>query len=738
MSGPERIEGPPHHLACRPTVSRKHDSRADKRILARAFSSDQERPLKPAEVQPALEAVEAGDARRLEPLLKTNPALVHQILEHDGHSVMLRPTLLHRTNARADRERRPRRRNKGDLDCARLLIDCGADINSRVLDSLPPLEMAAWTRHHDLFELLLANGADVECHTELPPIEVAVATGYGRDMFKSLAAAGAQYDISHTLRLGLLRETRTLLEADPSLANTETDHGLPLNLAVSKPGSYKPSPGLFKLLIRFGADIHAEDRFGLTPLKAARLPGNDRIVLALLDMGVEDDIYGALLARDEERVRAILRADPSQAHPVAAWPDRGPPPPIIWAVWSGSTRLVKMILEHDVALNMSGDPLGIAIQYRYDEIVRLLLDHGASPECGDCSGWAGVRTGNWDRVPGGGPAPDDDPPVSVPLYTALRNGTTAAVEMLLDAGADPNSTLTMWSGLQWPARDGDLDRVRLLLKRGGNPASHCARRALRLATRLSREAVVELLVTHGVDAEAATDSELDEEKIQRTANESTRGLLEELRGILGLPRRKRARILRLRAQLIDAVIDGDAGSLRDVQQQAPELLERPVVKHDLLNHAAMAGHGDVVDVLVECGAPMTIQTATTLGRLDLVASMLDSDPTLANDDPAPLKIAARKNHRALAELLLDRGADIDRVSSNYQPTALHVAVGSRSIDVLKLLLSRGADVTIRETGDHHHTPLGVNWPLTVPEGEEIRDLLIASGAKPEEQHSYDA
>ena len=44
--------------------------------------------LKLAEIQAALEAVEAGDAKRLEPLLKTNPALVHQILEHDDHSVM--------------------------------------------------------------------------------------------------------------------------------------------------------------------------------------------------------------------------------------------------------------------------------------------------------------------------------------------------------------------------------------------------------------------------------------------------------------------------------------------------------------------------------------------------------------------------------------------------------------------------------------------------------------------------
>ena len=79
-----------------------------------------------------------------------------------------------------------------------------------------------------------------------------------RDIFKLLIAAGARYDISHTLRLGMMAETRALLAADPSLANTETAHGLPLNLAVSK-------PGIFKLLLRHGADIHAEDSLGLTP-----------------------------------------------------------------------------------------------------------------------------------------------------------------------------------------------------------------------------------------------------------------------------------------------------------------------------------------------------------------------------------------------------------------------------------------------------------------------------------------
>ena len=67
-----------------------------------------------------------------------------------------------------------------------------------------------------MVELLIASGADVELHTEVPPVEVAVLYDK-RDIFKLLIAAGAKYDISHTLRLGMMPETRVLLEADPCL-----------------------------------------------------------------------------------------------------------------------------------------------------------------------------------------------------------------------------------------------------------------------------------------------------------------------------------------------------------------------------------------------------------------------------------------------------------------------------------------------------------------------------------------
>ena len=100
-------------------------------------------------------------------------------------------------------------------------------------------------------------------------------------------------------------------------------------------------------------------------------------------------------------------------------------------------------------------------------------------------------------------------------------------------------------------------------------------------------------------------------------------------------------------------------------------------------------------------------------------------------------LAAMKDWPELARLLLDRGAEINRQVGWYQNTALHEAVSRHSTETVKLLLAKGADVTIR-TRDHHlPTPLQKISPTSASRNE-IRDLLIAHGAKPEEVHHHQA
>ena len=690
-------------------------------------------------LQAALDAVQACDAEALRPLLKAHPSLVHTHLPHDPRTRRPLPTLLHRATLAWC---------EGDPQVPQLLIDHGADLNSTAGGSLAPLEMAAASRHPEMAELLIANGADVEQHAELPPAEVAVRY-QKRDIFKLLIAAGARYDISHTLRLGMLAETRALLAAEPAIANTETDHGLPLNLAVGR-------PGIFKLLLRHGADIHAEDSLGLTPLKAARIPESDKEVRTLLEMGVEDDIYGALAAGDEARVEAILKADSAQAQPVGCWPRRGPLPPVIWAVWSGSTPILGLILEQDVPLDIRPNPLNTAIGYHYDEMVRMLLDKGASPECADCSDWPGAS----GYPPYRPLAPPTPPRPHVPLHKALRSGSIAAVEMLLEAGADPNRTLAYWSGLQWSALGGHRRLMKRLLDRGSDPSSPRAESALRWAVQQCRRLMVELLVTHGVDIDTVDENGkglLDmvgqsDGRPSREERARTTALLRELIGLVHGTGRE-ACLLRLRADLMDAVLLGRIAALGAVQAEAPELFERELVRDDLLHWCAGCGHGDVVDFLAALGAPMTISVAAALGRVELVDSMLTAEPSLVDGalspeeidwnkhlpwhQHSPLIVAAMNDRAEVAALLLDRGAEIDRQVGWYQTTALHHAVSSESTTTVRLLLDRGADVTIRSRNHHLPTALVKNWPATVSR-RQILDLLVAHGAKPQEQLPHEA
>jgi ankyrin repeat protein len=178
----------------------------------------------------------------------------------------------------------------------------------------------------------------------------------------------------------------------------------------------------------------------------------------------------------------------------------------------------------------------------------------------------------------------------------------------------------------------------------------------------------------------------------------------------------------------DAVIDGDADTLRDLLHQQPTLLDRKIARVDMFRHAANENHQAVTNVLAEYGAPWTIDAASALGRMEQVESLIAADPSILKS-AEPLVAAARNDHVNVMALLLDRGAKIDQpLESGW--TALYEAVRSTSVNAVEVLLSRGANTHAKE--EWENTPLMMNLPRT-SERKKIRDLFVAHGATPEDK-----
>lgn len=136
---------------------------------------------------------------------------------------------------------------------------------------------------------------------------------------------------------------------------------------------------------------------------------------ALLPPEDELSVFEAAAFGRASRLRAILEADPAQAH----------------ARFDGFT------------------PLHLAIFGRQPESCRVLIEHGADLDA--------RSDGEIARVP--------------PLGTAAFVRSTELARLLLDAGADVNGQGEGgFTALHSAAQNDDLELARLLLERGADPA----------------------------------------------------------------------------------------------------------------------------------------------------------------------------------------------------------------------------------------------------------------------------
>jgi ankyrin repeat protein len=208
---------------------------------------------------------------------------------------------------------------------------------------------------------------------------------------------------------------------------------------------------IVKLLVKKGANINAQDDYGLTPLYSALLEKHPGVARFLIKQGANvqaqtKDGNTALHVAVQNNYLGISKiliekgADPRGSTHSSLYS------PLLLAMASEHFELAKMLIEKGADINeRNGNgyaPLHFAAEKGHIEILTLLLDLGANIEAASRKN----RT---------------------PLHLAVKKGVLESVKVLIEKGANPNRKDHDDKSILQAAIDyGPLEVVRILLEKG--------------------------------------------------------------------------------------------------------------------------------------------------------------------------------------------------------------------------------------------------------------------------------
>src|SRR5688572_13359867 len=156
--------------------------------------------------------------------------------------------------------------------------------------------------------------------------------------------------------------------------------------------------------------------------------------------------------------------------------------------------------------------------------------------------------------------------------------------------------------------------------------------------------------------------------------------------------------------LVKAARAGDAERVKALLQADPRLLvARDPMGNTALIIAVNSGHEALADLLYDAGVEPGLHEAAAIGDTARVRAALEQHPeqldTYSPEGFTPLALAAHFGHLEVMRLLIDRGADVNRVATHrLAVTPLHAALFGRQVEAARLLVERGVDVTLGRGG----------------------------------------
>lgn len=184
-------------------------------------------------------------------------------------------------------------------------------------------------------------------------------------------------------------------------------------------------------------------------------------------------------------------------------------------------------------------------------------------------------------------------------------------------------------------------------------------------------------------------------------------------------------------QFFDAIKAGKTDEVRELVRQNPSLTQaRDASGASAILAAAYNMKPDVVNALLELGAPVDIFEASVLGKVDRIQEILKSNPNRvsehAPDGFTPVALAAFFGQPAAVKALIAAGADVNAAARNgLKVQALHAAVAGRNLEIVQAVLDAGADPNAQQqAGFRPMHEAGANA------NRKLAELLLARGADP--------
>lgn len=273
-----------------------------------------------------------------------------------------------------------------------------------------PLHVAIETKRRDLFDLLLAAGADVDGRNDGYDLWSPLMLTFSRDradMREALLARGAKVGLVEAL---LLRDDALVLQL--------LKRGLP---KIAPNGgsilAFARTPAAIDRLIELGADTEAKDRWGTTPIEAMSRsgPGGAELVRHMMLRGLAPQPQEFARLGDREALAMLIAADPAIArrdavlmgavdfghHDLARWLiGEGADPNTLAeagsrhsalhsAAWNGDLAMVELLVQAgaDIAAR---DAEHDATPQGWAETSVSVTNN---PRCADIAAWLAARAG---------------------------------------------------------------------------------------------------------------------------------------------------------------------------------------------------------------------------------------------------------------------------------------------------------------------------------------------------------